>query len=555
MNTQPQTQAQALEVPNEWILNTIQRTALNLHKRGLNVLPVIRGTKQPYLLRPFYFQRLTPGYTFKKIFSDAKNLAIMTGHTSGNLIAIDCDTPHAFSAIGTELTSRNLTAWAYTSARGGSYLFRLAEGEAANTKSSWENVEIYGRQQYVVVPPSVHPTGVIYQWITDPLNLPTNEGPPIVSIHSLEWLGVKLWQRTRPAINANLPTWASALSHRNRKILANALEGQYHEGERNTAITPLVYDAAALIMAGLANEDDVLNTLHRIAKALSYPMSHITQMLDSAKNKPGLERSSTAHAKQTRISSIETFTTLYDWNQHKRTKHTDRAIFIACIIRAKHDTGRNGWRASVREIAELAGISKQTAQSGLRRLQRAELIRYVGTDPSGANRYDWGNTVITHITNTEKHKETPRGGGVRSWYTISPCSCSVLTTHPQKTILPSTSAQQDVFTGRPATWRIWRHLLQQPERTFASMARATGVSRSTASRATKWLLARGLVSYSQAEALYIGEPVSDEHLERVAAAMGTLGRSEARKRKHIEERGRRLNYLVLNAIRRFEDRV
>jgi hypothetical protein len=70
-----------------------------------------------------------------------------------------------------------------------------------------------------------------------------------------------------------------------------------------------------------------------------------------------------------------------------RTGESDKRVFLALCHRARLDR-RKHFRASVREVAEIANLSKNTAERSLRRLIFGGLIQKVGTDgKSGANLY------------------------------------------------------------------------------------------------------------------------------------------------------------------------
>ena len=69
------------------------------------------------------------------------------------------------------------------------------------------------------------------------------------------------------------------------------------------------------------------------------------------------------------------------------TGETDKRVFFALCHRA-HLDGRKEFRASIREVAEIAGVTKNTAHRSLKRLIQAGLISLAGRDSgSGANLY------------------------------------------------------------------------------------------------------------------------------------------------------------------------
>jgi hypothetical protein len=114
-------------------LTDTQATALDLYARGFNVLPVMRHDKKPFILEPFFTSRLhhcgeACHHKGKDDITDLftrKNIGVMTGRTSGNLLGIDCDTHESFIKMGTDLTAHAIPFWARGSHNGGAYFVRL----------------------------------------------------------------------------------------------------------------------------------------------------------------------------------------------------------------------------------------------------------------------------------------------------------------------------------------------------------------------------------------------------------------------------------------------
>lgn len=530
-----------------------QRTAIDLHKRGLNVFPIPRGSKKPYILKPLFYSRLhrcgqhchikhTRSFpTFKSLF-ERQNIAVMLGKTSGNLFTIDCDTQADFRGMAAELDRRELAYWAIESARGGAYLMRLAEGEAKNKRlAKWQHVELWGRMRYALMPPSLHPSGVFYQWATpEPYyNLPDQEAPPVVSVTALDWLGMELhksgdkWQA--PDLHG-LPEWTANLSRNNRIILAQAIAGTIPEGQRNTELCKPAYDIAALINAQVIDYATGRELLEDAAESVGYPVKDARAMLRSGTRKEGLTRAREGAAiKPEANNQAQAFVTVHNWQG--RTGHTDKAVFLACCNRAKVDAGAGTFRASCREIAEQANKTNKTVSKALHRLIAAELLEYAGKDGSGANRYRFG--VLP-----------------RSYYTTPTCSYSVVVTRQQKTDkLPQTEAQKDVF-GRlgAVSWAVYSWLLNHYASSHAEIAKGAGLNRGSVCRVlsrgknTGALIRFGLVVFNSADHSYHAEQATEDRLERIAASLDVLGRSAKRVRTHQAEREERVNRLLWGAI-------
>jgi len=569
----------ALELASEIFapLQTMQAAALDLYRRGLNVFPVPSAYewnwyaathpgnklgKPPYLYKPLFTARLhvcgpdcqrrekksgipclPKAATFEVLF-DRCNLAVMMGRTSGNLFAFDCETPYALKSLRTELDRRGIDYWAYTSHRGGAVIMRLAEGEAANLpkgKCPLPDTEIWGHMRFMVFPPSTHPSGDFYRWVTpEPYyKIPFGEPPPLVSVKDLTDLGVELhksgqWQE--PDLYG-LPEWTAKLSKNNRRILVTAWE----KGIRNTMLTGPVYDVAALIEDGEVYYHDGLELLEEAGRRCKPPYgeNQILQMLKSARRKPGLTKA-TEHHPSDHPRKNDPWQKALDWaqtwNWTGRTAQTDRAVFMACCERSRLDNS-DTFRASTREVAELANCTRKTAQKALLRLSgrvkstTPVILRLVSQDPkTGANCYRF-----TDFPDPENDHPicTPL---------ITPCSNSGVLIEGRKNLIPQTNAEMDVF-GRlgKVAWRVWVWLQKHPAPSKAAIARGIGAHASSVSYAVERLRKHGLAIWNSAEGLWYGEPKSEAQLERLAAVLDVLGKADKRKRTHQRERERRVN--------------
>ena len=87
------------------------------------------------------------------------------------------------------------------------------------------------------------------------------------------------------------------------------------------------------------------------------------------------------------------------------------------------------------------------------------------------------------------------------------------------------------------------------ESSKAAIARAIEANASSVTYAVRRLQANGLVTFSQAEGRFIGEPKTESELETLAAMLDTpdrpvFGRSAKRKRTHQADRGKLINRLL-----------
>jgi hypothetical protein len=389
-------------------LSEIQSTAIDLHSRGLNIAPVMKHSKKPFVLEPLFHTRLhhctdlcrhRGSFNVAELFT-RRNIGLMTGKTSGNLFDIDCDSQEAFTRIGEELSARGILFWAVSTASGGRYLLRCKEGEVQNmpkTQSNFDDVEIWGNRHMVVVPPSIHPSGAFYQWVTpEPrLNLPAGEPPPVVSIRSLEFLGVTLRKKTgkakqeEPALK-NLPGWAKKLSRRNLQTILNAPD----EGTRNNRLFALACDLKANGVDYGEAEAVVLDIARRAGtedyEAVSTLKSAYSEERTAARNHYGTNPK--GERSEDWKQAME-FAKSYDWRAtFGRKANSRRKVFFALVERAKLE-GRDVFRATSRELAEMAGTDRAAITRTLQDLEGKGLIvrvlperkNYVPNQPHGKN--------------------------------------------------------------------------------------------------------------------------------------------------------------------------
>jgi hypothetical protein len=535
-------------VVSENPLPSILSTAFDLYRRGLNVFPLPSAwewkarpdydtdpnKKPPYLLTPLYFSRLhncgpdcnhlPQDKTFNALFTHA-NIGVMTGRTSGNLISLDCDSHAALETIGSELTRRALPFWGIGSHRGGAYLLRILEGETPNmAETHFPDVQVWGNAHYQVLPPSIHPLGTIYRWITPEPRycLPEGQSLPPVSITTLEWLGLILainrkWQA--PELHG-LPEWAAMLSRRNRETLAKGVL----EGQRNARLTAAAYDLAGNEIA----YDDAEAIILAAAERCTPPYSNgdtlaILKCAYNQERQPARKSGESVKPWKKAQDFAETF----DWRgKYGRKAIKRRAVFLACIERARQSNS-DVWRASKRELSELSNMPNKTAWIALQDLKHDGLIILAELrDRSGANLYSFDLSRMTPL--------------------YTPCSNSGYFLDN-----PKTQAEQDVFGKLGLTsWHIWRYLLATPAHNAGTIARALNFPRSSVYAALIRLQDAGLAVFGMAEGMYYGESKTDADLEYQAIAWGAHS-SENRKQTHRSEREKRVNGLMAHARARY----
>lgn len=142
-----------------------------LLEHGAMVIPVFGGQKRPVGSR--WPSLATNDEATIAGWLRRGNIGICLGH--GNLIDVEYDDHDAYEAFlametadGTPLHEIKTPSW--QSARGSHRLFRI-HGDlpgVATIKVSGVEFRIGGRAAQSVLPPSIHPSGFRYKWLTSP---------------------------------------------------------------------------------------------------------------------------------------------------------------------------------------------------------------------------------------------------------------------------------------------------------------------------------------------------------------------------------------------------
>jgi hypothetical protein len=145
--------------------------ALNYHKLGLSVIPLIgKSKKAACRWKRYQEERANEDQIrdwFRDVDSEQRGIGIVCGQVSGGLLVADFDDAKGYGDLLRRYPlAKKLPAVA--SARGHHVYFRLEyEHEpGGGTKRSLpgRRGELLGDGHYVAAPPSIHPSGAIYRW-------------------------------------------------------------------------------------------------------------------------------------------------------------------------------------------------------------------------------------------------------------------------------------------------------------------------------------------------------------------------------------------------------
>jgi len=177
---------------------------------GLTIIPIPYQQKAAAIKWEEYQHRKPTDAEIQEWFLNGHktNIAVVCGSTSNNLVVPDCDSIEKFyelAAVICECTNTDDIldfTTIVTTSKGYHIWLRTAEP----TKSQkFPQLDIKGEGGYVLIPPSVHPSGAVYKF-TNEIEVPT-----IRQIVSLKDIGIDVEQKQPDEPSNNQPGWVSKL--------------------------------------------------------------------------------------------------------------------------------------------------------------------------------------------------------------------------------------------------------------------------------------------------------------------------------------------------------
>lgn len=392
-------------------LSEIQEEAHRLFDAGLNVFPQPIASKGGYPWMRLQYSRLNQVdslFGLSVLFAGHCNLAVMCGTTSNNLFVIDCESRGAFLYHIEELRKRQIPVWAATSARGGHIYLRASDGEVQNISAEvLGELEIRGRGGYVLAPPSVHPSGAKYSWVAQ-----DGDEPPTIHSQQLDWLfapdGKQICLEVTSNSNGNRASWsgrmvspASNLSSASREYISSG--HLIKEGNRNNRL----FNTACDLAGNGYSHADAESILLPVATLSGLPYKEGRATIASA-----FSRARSAARPEVKPVNVQNWhyallwATETEWQGKKRA--TDRSVMLAMIERSRLASNENGiFRASIRELSELAHIGTTSVQKALKRLKKEKILLSKGNDHmSQATLWQFNEELLSEARQLELNLNT-----------------------------------------------------------------------------------------------------------------------------------------------------
>lgn len=473
-------------------------TALEYFRQGLASIPVPHGTKATDVPWRSYQSQAPSEDELTMMFADREgdNIAIICGEASGNLAVIDAETKPAFGRIIDEIERSDIDTWIVETARGGHIYLRtpLAVRPLKST-----DFELRGQGQYVLAPPSIHPSGVTYTFLNKPAEIWRSS-----SMDVLEWLPLK------PALTRRIPR--SAL-----RLLRGAPHTYASASEAEQAIITI------LVNAGFGFEEILrlfcrLPAAGKFAKLRQEDPPNATRWLNLGFEKARVFCSRESPARRRTREAL-------DWAANRpwpgRKGSVDRAVFIAHATLAWR-AGHDPYQASSRELAENAGCQKLTASRATNRLVRTGMIERKSSSTSTSA--PW-YSLKSRLTEREHVDTFPHLNYVGECINDSPA--------------PMPDAFREMGLGRSG-FEIWT-ALHKRSMTAIELAAQTGRHIKTVRKTLRRMESISRWRGDEVLSLVVRDgihwkPVENVDLDAIARTLGTYGAREKQELRHREQR-------------------
>lgn len=325
--------------------------ALELHSQGLAAIPILEGTKQP-AVRWKQFQRQAP--STEELYSlfarEHLTVGVLCGKPSDRLLVLDCDN---FKTLDQTIsTLGNPHTWIVQSKRGGHVYLRTP---VPVRSARAEGMDLKGQGGYVLAPGALHPTGIRYTWL--------NHSDTIYDLDALDAIpGIHL----EPA-----PLRPSGMPRRAWLLLTDPATAKPNGAPYSSASEREFAVLCTLINSGW-DWNQIFPAFNRYATHGHYTRK--VSELGATRAATWLEKDyhralqfvrANESEERRAARSLQQWAINVQWNG--RTGAHNQVVFLAHAKIAER-VGHLTYGASVRELAELAGVSKNAASRANHRL-------------------------------------------------------------------------------------------------------------------------------------------------------------------------------------------
>lgn len=543
-------------------------------KWGFTCLPCHADTKTPACSWHQFINRDQTAEESEKLFREhTGNIAILCGASSGNLGVIDVEDRDKYHKIRAEFQNLFGPTWTVDTERGG-HIYFLTPQPVQGHQYPHLSLEIRGERQYVMAPPSRHPSGSLYEFRTRSPTIPTLVALPFCQLDFIAGA-----QPRFPQVGA--PPELVDLSILDCFDVFNKLGKQ-----RGRYATDSEFDQA--VIQTLVNKGA---SFECILKAFSKAnqRTHFSKMLGKGRGARGRDRAeaylsrSVAKARSMphtpdHVAAQQRAASFRDYVDHRPwpMKDCSKAVLLAHITRYGK-CRREPWNLSVRDCAELARVGASTVtrcnrilveenylvvdaisvgematayRFGPRLQQELDAVldtveearapaggpreRAKKTASGGARADSHSSTIITHSTShssptslqlsaTIARPERPEEGA-----TVSMCADRKLLKDASNSIGQTATygVFERVVLGKAAE-SVWL-AVRDVWRTQTEIVEATGLAKGTVSKAVRKLCSHGILM--REHKVYIAS--KDVDFKALGKTMGAINIQDLRRCAH-----------------------
>jgi DNA-binding MarR family transcriptional regulator len=419
-------------------------------------------------------------------FDGDLNIGFVCGVASQNTALIDAESQSVFiEQVKRFDRAGKGDTWMAETYRGGHISIRLPFPVAGY---KGDGFEVRGQGQFVLLPPSIHPSGKQYNFLHRPDKIIE------VSPADLPWLKLEPARTVRP-----IPRKAARL------LSGDGCTNYETRSEAEQSIVTILFNAGFSF-------DETLALFHSHKAAGKFSALYAN---DPAKAvawlKMGFEAARQWCVKDSPARKIARVAMAHaqtvPWPG--RYGSTDRAVYLAHLSLA-HQAGQQDYHASSRDVAEHAGCTRSTASRASKRLINAGFMRLV--KPAA---FTYANRYL--LLQKGEDCTTPSPSFLRSgsMFTFSLSDCF------RRTGLGR--AAYEVLSA-----------VQCRDLTVSEVVEKTGRSVQTVRKALHRMSELGFVSKHAKK--WRGREISETELEVAARKLGTSGAGVRQKKKHCGER-------------------
>ncbi len=341
------------------------QTAIKYREAGLQSFALPSGSKRPAGPWKAFTEKPNTEAQLIELFSTPSNIAVVAGAISGDLAILDFDSMAAFERHRRDLTPILNIAPVSRTGRGVHVWIRVPF--TPRTSKPAPDIDVKGQGGYIVAPNSLHPSGVQYEF-WDPFTAPPLIDPAAIPFPILPWIPEQT-REDRP------------------RQTRNEGEGVYIEAPKPYGIPAKLWACLRGDLAGYATRSEAdqalivwaLNNRWTLDEIESLYFMHAapgTKFREKAANPATARKYIETSYENARLylaenrrhvdRELDRFSALAEFGG--RTKYTDTAVYSAIITIARRSGKLEKIGASVREIAQLAGVEHMTARRSLHRI-------------------------------------------------------------------------------------------------------------------------------------------------------------------------------------------